>query len=107
MDEMLSIVFEFVATLLFACIIVLVKRGYSYIDSKLSAKDREELERFVAVLVAAAEQMYGDEDGYVRLSYVQQMLIEEGYELTDSIRALIESKVFEINLCDGGGKNES
>ena len=43
-----------------------------------------------------------DDDGSKRLEYVQGMLIEAGYELTDALRAKIEAKVFQLNLVSRG-----
>lgn len=66
---------------------------------RLSEKEQEHLEKFITELVSAAEQMfYGeDEDGSIRLNYVQQQLIEAGYDLTEAICAIIEAKVYELN----------
>ena len=63
---------------------------------------------FIGELVAAAEQMYRDDDwdGSVRLDYVQGMLIQAGYEMTEAVRALIEAKVFEINVVSRSGGEE-
>jgi hypothetical protein len=74
----------------------LVKWMKSILDEKGDAK----LDLFITELVAAAEQMYknGDPDGSTRLAYVQGMLVAAGYDVTTAVQALIESKVFEINL---------
>lgn len=109
MDEILNIIVKLVATLLAFGVGWLVKYLVSLLRSKLDENSAEKLDLFIAELVAAAEQLYKqqDPDGTVRLKYVQDMLIEAGYEITDAIRALIESKVFEINIAtkalkDGG-----
>ena len=77
----------------------LLKLAANWIRSKLDDKQEEKFNLFLTELVYAAEQMYKgeDPDGSKRLSYVQELLIESGYELTDVVRALIESKVYEIN----------
>lgn len=71
----------------------------SWLKSKLDHEQEAKLDLFVTELVAAAEQMYkkDDPDGSFRNLYVQKMLAEAGYELTDAVKALIESKVFNIN----------
>lgn len=100
MDEILNIIIKLVAALLAFGVGWLVKYLISLLRSKLDENGAEKLDLFIAELVAAAEQLYKqqDPDGTVRLRYVQDMLIEAGYEMTDAIRALIESKVFEINI---------
>lgn len=100
MDEILNIVIKLVATLLAFGVGWLGKYLISLLRSKLDERSAEKLDLFIVELVAAAEQLYKqqDPDGTVRLKYVQDMLIEAGYEITDAIRALIESKVFEINI---------
>lgn len=74
------------------------------IAKELSAEEKAFLDKVIQEFVTAAEQMFKneDEDGTIRLNYVQQMLIEAGYELTDEIRAMIESKVYEVNLKSKG-----
>lgn len=72
----------------------------NWMKSKLDEEGAAKLDLFVGELVAAAEQLYkkDDPDGSVRLAYVQGMLISAGYELTETVKAIIESKVFDINL---------
>lgn len=128
MEEIIDIIIKVVATLLALGLGWLGKYLISWLKTVLDAKSAEKLDLFIAELVAAAEQMYkqNDPDGSVRLGYVQDMLIDAGYEVTDAIKALIESKVFSINLtnraietelvaegqpvlgfvAEGGGENE-
>lgn len=106
MDEIIDIVIKVVATLLALGLGWVGKYLVNWLKSKLSEKNAEKLDLFVAELVAAAEQMYkkDDPDGTVRLLYVEKMLAQAGYEITDAVRALIESKVFNINLLHGTAK---
>lgn len=82
------------------CILALGHKAHQYLKAHLSAKDAEKLDSFIDTLVAAADQMFKgeDDDGSVRLGYVQGMLIEAGYDITDAIRAIIESKVLKWNI---------
>jgi hypothetical protein len=100
MEELIDIVIKIVATLLALGLGWLVKRLSAWIKTKLDEKEVEMLERFVSELVAAAEQMFKaeDPDGSVRLHYVESMLVQAGYDVTAAVTALIESKVFDINL---------
>ena len=100
MDEIINLVIKIVATLLAIGTAWLGRYLVSLLKTKLDEKQTVILDQFIAELVAAAEQMYKavDDDGAIRLNYVQTMLVEAGYDITEAVRAMIESKVFEINL---------
>ena len=100
METIMDIIIKIVATLLAFGIGWLGQYLISWLKSTLDEKDAAKLDLFIAELVAAAEQMYKqhDPDGSIRLEYVENMLIEAGYDITESVSALIESKVFNINL---------
>ena len=100
MEEILDIIIKVVAALLAFGAAWLGKYVVSWLKSKLSEKNAAKLDLFVAELVAAAEQLYkkDDPDGKMRLNYVESMLIQAGYDITNAVRAMIESKVFEVNL---------
>ena len=100
MEEIINLVIKIVATLLAIGAAWLGRYLVSLLKTNLDEKQTVILDQFIAELVAAAEQMYKaiDDDGSVRLDYVQSMLVEAGYDITEAVRAMIESKVFEINL---------
>ena len=101
MDEAtLNILMRAVAAVAGAVLAYLAKVAAQYIKQRLTAAERANLDTFVAELVAAAEQTLRKDDptGDLRLDYVQKMLVAAGYDLTEAIMALIESKVYEINL---------
>ena len=106
MDEILNVVIKVVATLLAFGIAWLGKYLLNLLKGKLNDQNAAQLDLFVAELVAAAEQMYkkDDPDGTVRLNYVLDMLIDAGYEITEALLAVIESKVYGINQAQGGEK---
>lgn len=106
MENILEIIVNLIGTLAGIFVVWLAKYGMDLLKAKLNESEKALAESFVESFVAAAEQLYGNEDGSVRLSYVQDRLIEAGYELTDALRAMIEAKVFEINLYNGDGLNE-
>ena len=99
MDAILSIIAKIIGTIVGAAAIYLIREALKYLRASMDEKDRAKLDAFISSLVAAADQMYKaqDSDGSIRLGYVQDMLVEAGYDLTDAIRALIESKVHELN----------
>lgn len=96
MTEITDVFIKIGATILAACITYLLKEAVRYIKE---ASEKNSRDRFINELVLAAEQMLREEDpsGSARLGYVQQMLIEAGYELTDSLRASIEASVYKLN----------
>lgn len=106
MENIMDIIIKLAATLLVAGIGWLGRYLVQWLKSILDEKDSEKLDLFIAELVAAAEQMHkkDDPDGTIRLQYVQSMLVKAGYTITESVRALIESKVFGINLMNGKGE---
>ena len=102
MEEILSIVLKAIGSLLGAGLVYAISLGLNHLKKNTENKH---LETFITSLVEAAEQMYkaDDEGGAKRLDYVQTMLAEAGYELSDALRAVIESKVYELNK-GGAGK---
>lgn len=99
MEMVEDIIIRLAAVLLAYGFGYLLKLVIEWIRSKLDDKQEAKFNLFLTELVYAAEQMYKgeDPDGSKRLSYVQELLIESGYELTDVVRALIESKVYDLN----------
>lgn len=112
MEAIMDIIIKVAATLLAMGLGYLGKFAVKWLKGKVDAQSAEKLDLFISELCYAAEQMFKevDPDGTIRRGYVENMLAQAGYELTDAIRALIESKVFEINLVngviEGGGANE-
>lgn len=100
MENIIDIIIKVLAALLALGVGWLGRYLISWVKTKLDDNQAAKLDLFVAELVAAAEQMYKqqDPDGSIRLEYVEDMLIEAGYDITEAVRALIESKVFDINL---------
>lgn len=103
MENIMDIIIKVAATLLAMGLGYLGKFAIQWLKGKLNEQQTEKLDLFVTELCYAAEQMFkeADPDGTIRRRYVENMLSQAGYELTDAVRALIESKVFEINLTNG------
>lgn len=106
MEDIINIVIKIAATLLAFGAAWLGRYLVSFLKTNLDEKQTVILDQFIADLVAAAEQMYKQDDPYgsIRLDYVQTMLVEAGYEITEAIQAMIESKVFSINLATKGAE---
>lgn len=103
MDNLTDILIKLAATLLCYGVYVLTQKAREYLKDK---KEAEALDKFLDELVFAAEQMYHDTDesGAIRRNYVQDMLMEAGYELTEAIRAKIEARVLKVNLAQKAGE---
>lgn len=99
MEGILNQIIELAAVSVLSITIALGLKAHEYIKTKIDKAAADKLDKFIATFVEAADQMFkeDDEDGTIRLDYVQGMLIEAGYELTDALRAQIESRVFRIN----------
>lgn len=106
MEEIINIAIKVVATLLAFGAAWLGRYLVAWLKTNLDEKEEAMLDQFIADLVAAAEQMYkkDDPDGKVRLNFVQTMLVEAGYDITEAVQAMIESKVFSINLATRGAE---
>ena len=106
METIMDIIIKIVATLFALGAGYVGKLLVGWLKGKLNEQQAEKLDLFVAELCMAAEQMYkiNDTDGSIRLRYVESMLVRAGYEITDAVRAMIESKVFTINLASKGGE---
>ena len=111
MEQIIDIIIKIVATLLLAGAGWLGKYVITYLRSNLDAREVELLDTFIAELVAAAEQLYAevDETGGIRREYVYNRLVEAGYEITEAIKAMVEAKVYDINITNRSvkvGENE-
>lgn len=105
MEELINIIIKVVAMLLAMGAGYLGKYIVKVLKANLDEKNDAMLDLFIEELVAAAEQMFkkNDPDGVIRLEYVQDSLLDAGYEITAAVRAMIESKVYSINLINPKG----
>lgn len=99
MDEMMMILIRIAVLALLLMGGVLAKRMDNYLKSELSEQENAALDRLISELTEAAEQLLkkDDRDGSGRLEYVQDALVEAGYDLTSAVQAKIESSVYRIN----------
>lgn len=100
MDDIINVIIKLLATLLGVGLAYLGKLITAWIKSKLDTQQAAKLDKIIADLVAAAEQMYktGDVNGSIRYAYVADRLGELGYVLTKEINDKIESNVHKMNL---------
>lgn len=98
MEQIIDIIIKLLAAVLVYAGICLAKKACDFIKSKMSAEDAAKLDLFITELTEAADQMLkkDDPDGTMRYDYVVDMLIDAGYEITEIIKAKIESAVFRL-----------
>ena len=69
-----------------------------WIRRNTSAKDREELLKWVEIAVAAAQQLYHQLDGAQRKEYVRNYLNTKGYDVSDKdVDNAIEAAVLKLH----------
>lgn len=69
-----------------------------WIKCNTSAKDREELLKWVEIAVMAAQQLYHQLDGSKRKEYVLNFLREKGYDVTSAeVDNAIEAAVLKLH----------
>ena len=90
--NIIEAVFALVAALV-TCIVI------PYIKSKTTAEQQKEINSWVRVAVAAAEQIYvGSKRGAEKKQYVISFLKEHGITLDETkLDALIEATVYDLN----------
>lgn len=92
----ITIIIEAVFALVAAVITAIV---IPYIKSKTTAQQQAEINAWVKIAVAAAEQIYtGSGRGEEKKAYVLNWLAEHGVTLDEErINALIEAAVYDLN----------
>ena len=74
-----------------------------WIHSKTTAQQREHLLKWVDIAVAAAQQLYYQRDGEVRLQYAIGILEEKGFDISDgTLLDAVEAAVLRLHRELGG-----
>lgn len=69
-----------------------------YIRALTTASDLKEIEKWVKIAVAAAEQLYDSAQGEEKKNYVLNFLTEKGYEIDFiELNNLIEAEVLKLH----------
>lgn len=97
MEAIMDILIKLIGSLAGVAVVYAVRVASVYLNE---ARKDKQLDYLVSSAVQAAEQLFKaeDEDGQIRLQYVQGLLMDAGYELTEAVMALIESKVYALNI---------
>jgi len=83
-------VIALLAALVSAFVIPWVKR-------KASAEDLQQLQAWVQIAVAAAEQLYNQTDGGKKKEYVMEYLQSKGYKIDSTLINTIEAEVLKLH----------
>lgn len=99
-NNILTILMELLSFGLLALVGWAVPKICQWLNIKNSDAITQEVMNLIGVFVNAAEQLLKEEDptGEKRKQYVIEHLQALGYEITDVMLAMIENKVFELNL---------
>lgn len=100
MDELMMKILELVITVAIA---VITRYLVPYIKTKIETEKINEVMRWVAEFVDAAEQVYGAKTGKTKKEFVVDAIKKQcedlGINITEAqIEALIESAVFDLKL---------
>lgn len=91
LTPVINAVIALIAALITAFVVPWIKRN-------TSAKDREELLKWVEIAVMAAQQLYYHKDGEMRKDYVLKFLAEKGYDVSSAeVENAIEAAVLKLH----------
>lgn len=76
-----------------------------WVNANTTAKQREDLLKWVDIAVAAAQQLFHQSDGKIRLGYALDVLKGKGFDIDDmAVRDAVEAAV--LKLHQGLGESE-
>lgn len=79
-------------------VVVVTRYLVPYLKARLSAANQEELIQLIENLVQAAEQLFtAEKSGEQKKEYVVNALAEKGVQVTESINAMIEAAVYNLD----------
>lgn len=98
-EKIISIIGELLGAIFAGAILYLIPKLKEWIEARTSKDTQDTLETLIKSFVRAAEQLLKDKDndGTMRMNYVQDKLRELGIEVTSDIISMIEAAVWEVN----------
>lgn len=77
---------------------IVVRYLVPWIKAKTTEKEREDLLVWVDIAVTAAQQLFYQADGSIRLNYALNLLRDEGFNVDDkSVRDAVEAAVLKLH----------
>lgn len=97
--EIISLIGELLGAIFAGILLYIAPKFKEWIEVKTSKDTQETLKVLVESFVRAAEQLLKnkDDDGTMRMNYVQDKLREIGIEITSDVISMIEAEVWEVN----------
>lgn len=78
-----------------------------WLKSRTSAEQREDLLKWVDIAVAAAQQLYHQCGGDVRLKYALELLQSKGFDVNDSaVQDAVEAAVLKLHQQLAGAEHD-
>lgn len=97
--EIITLIGDLLGAIFAGALLYLVPKVKSWLEARTSKDTQDTLKILIESFVRAAEQLLKerDEDGTMRMNYVQDKLRELGIEVTSDVVSMIEASVWEVN----------
>lgn len=97
--NIIKIVGELIGAIIAGTFLYVAPKLKAWLEAKIGKAQSDAVEKLIYNLVESAEQQFylEDPDGTIRKQYVNDSLVELGYELTNQINAIIYASVYELN----------
>lgn len=97
MDEMIDLT-PFIKTAIFLLCCILMRYVVPWLKANTTAKEREDLLTWARIAVYAAQQLFYQEDGTVRLKYALELMEAKGFDINDSaVLDAVEAAVLKLH----------
>lgn len=98
-EKIIALIGELLGAIFAGTLIYLVPKFKTWLEARTSKDTQDALKVLIDSFVRAAEQLLKDcdEDGTMRMNYVQDKLRELGIEVTSDVISMIEGAVWEVN----------
>ncbi len=98
-EKIITLIGEILGAIFAGALLYLIPKIKEWLEIRTSKDTQDALKILIESFVRAAEQLLKgrDEDGTMRMNYVQDKLREIGIEVTSDVISMIEASVWEVN----------
>lgn len=97
MNEMIDLT-PFIKAGVFLLGCILMRYVVPWLKANTTAKQREDLLAWAKIAVYAAQQLFYQEDGEIRLKYALELMEEKGFDINDSaVLDAVEAAVLKLH----------
>lgn len=98
-EKTITLIGKFFGAFTVGIMLYLMPKVRAWLEARTSKDTQDTLKILIESFVRAAEQLLKerDEDGTMRMNYVQDKLREIGIEVTSDVVSMIEASVWEVN----------